>query len=172
MAKPLVFHLFSAMKNLILIRHAQAEPETFPKKDFDRNLDAEGINEAEKLAQFIVSQDAKPEIILCSPANRTMQTGQQIAECLSNLETIFKPVTKLYNAGLSILRDEILSYSGTERSIALVGHNPGISQVASYFSKSETFQLATASAVCISFDTDSWAEVRPASGHINWHFKP
>lgn len=158
------------MKNLILIRHAQAEPEMFPKRDFDRNLDNHGVNEAGKLAEFMFSRKEMPEAIVCSQANRTWQTGIAIAKLLKidNVHTSLK----LYNAGLQVLRDQISELDDALATIALVGHNPGISQAASYFSVNNSFQLATASAVCLSFEVNRWSLIQPASGKSKWYFTP
>ena len=152
------------MKELILIRHASAEQAEYPKRDFDRNLDSLGIAEAEKLGRFILSRDAKPEKILCSEAKRTMQTAEKIRTVLGLPEEVLQPSLKMYNSVISVLLDHIREQERTEYRLAIVAHNPEISQLASFLNKESQNHLPTAGAVCLSFDLKNWSEIKPATG--------
>ena len=160
------------MKELILIRHASAEQAEYPKRDFDRNLDSLGIAEAEKLSQFILDCDSRPEKILCSEANRTMQTAKKIMTGLGLPENVLLPTLKMYDAVISILVDQVTSKERTENRLAIVGHNPEISQLASYLNKENIGHLPTAGAVCLSFDLKNWSDIKPATGKVLWYFAP
>lgn len=160
------------MKQLILIRHALAEPEVYPKRDFDRNLEPLGIAEVEKLGRFILSKSERPEKVLCSSSVRTMQTAEQLASILGTNSEAISSSVKIYNAVVSVLRDQISLFSGPENCVALVAHNPGISQLASYLGSEDHFQLPTAGAVCFSFNVENWADIKPASGKLLWYFSP
>ena len=52
------------MKHLILIRHATAESENFLKKDFERDLEKSGVQEAINLGGFIKQKKFLIEMIL------------------------------------------------------------------------------------------------------------
>lgn len=160
------------MKQLIIIRHASAEPEVYPKRDFDRNLEPLGIAEAEKLGRFILSKSEKPEKILCSSAIRTMQTAEHLAQILNLEVDAIRTSVKMYNAIISVLKEQITQFDGAESCLALLAHNPGISQLASYLGSADHFQLPTAGAVCFSFNIENWAEIKPASGKLLWYFSP
>lgn len=63
------------MKKLVLIRHAEAEPETGNISDFDRNLTAAGKKDAAKMAAVLLNNTVAPEIMICSPAARALETA-------------------------------------------------------------------------------------------------
>ena len=160
------------MKQLILIRHAAAEPEVYPKLDFDRNLEPSGLAEAEKLGSFIRLQKILPQKILTSSAIRTMQTAERIRKILDLSSEFILPSIQMYNAIISVLKDQIISNGEPENCIALVAHNPGISQLASFLINGNHIQIPTAGAVCLTFQIENWAELKPASGKSLWYFSP
>jgi phosphohistidine phosphatase SixA len=66
------------MKEVILIRHAQAQQPASIFLDFGRNLDETGIRQSIELAQFLKEKGALPDIVLHSEAHRTTDTALQI----------------------------------------------------------------------------------------------
>ena len=62
------------MRELILLRHAHAEPATTGQSDLDRPLSPQGLAEAEAVARWLKEQGLVPDRGLCSPARRTRET--------------------------------------------------------------------------------------------------
>lgn len=159
------------MKNLILIRHSSAESEQFPFKDFDRRLTETGISETRKLAEFLSKSKIQPEKIVCSPAKRTFETAGIIVETLSIQHSVIE-IPALYNAGFQVLLQHIQSFGQDLNTIALVGHNPGISQIATVLSSNNPYQFSTASALCLEFKVESWSDLQSGLGKENWYYNP
>lgn len=102
------------------LRHADAEPDVAP--DFNRQLTAKGLEQAEKVGKFLVRYGLLPEVIISSPVVRAWQTARIVAQKLGNAEVAegrwlacgMDPETCL---------EELRPYTKTP-SILLVGHEP------------------------------------------------
>ena len=60
------------MKNLYLVRHANAYPSI--ENDKERILTPQGVKEVKAVAQKILQKDFAIDIVICSTATRTKQT--------------------------------------------------------------------------------------------------
>ena len=68
------------VRTLVLLRHAKAD-NPFGMADADRPLTERGLRDARAAGRWL-AQQALPELVLCSPARRTRQTWQAVAEQL------------------------------------------------------------------------------------------
>ena len=62
------------MRELILLRHAHAEPAAAGQADIDRPLSAQGLAEAEAAGRWLAAQGLVPDRVLCSPARRARES--------------------------------------------------------------------------------------------------
>ena len=85
------------MKHLILIRHAKSSWNNTYLTDFERPLAKRGIKDALLMEKFFFNTGFEPDLILCSPANRTQQTYDIIFNNTYRSTTIFE--NGLYHAG-------------------------------------------------------------------------
>lgn len=159
------------MRKIILIRHATAEPERYPLKDFDRNLDNTGMAEAGRLGKYFLAKKEVPDAIHYSSSNRTSQTAEILIKEAKLEATLTVPEPDLYNAGYLRLIEQIKFFGDDQYNVVMIAHNPGISQIATALSQ-DSYQLSPGSAVCLNFAVGSWSEVRSGSGKENWYFIP
>jgi len=120
----------SRLQQAILVRHAHADWPHYTGTDFDRPLTAQGLADARATATAIREAGHRPTLLLTSPALRTMQTTSIIAAALGLPETAVRPVGDLYNAGPETLAAELRKGFTSADVVALVAHNPGISELA------------------------------------------
>ena len=66
------------MRELILLRHAHAEPAENGLADIDRPLSPHGLAEAEAAGRWLLEQRLVPDRVLCSPARRTRETLEAV----------------------------------------------------------------------------------------------
>ena len=114
------------MRDLILLRHAHAEPAQPGQSDADRPLSLRGQAEAEAAAQWLKSHNAKPTRVLCSPARRTRETLERVLEALGYTEVRYEP--RIYDAAPGTLMAVLDEHADID-SVLMVGHNPGFEQV-------------------------------------------
>jgi phosphohistidine phosphatase len=119
------------MHQLILLRHAKAARETADISDHDRPLTAEGRRAASAMGQAMRKAGLSPDVVLVSSALRTQETldaleGAAVWEERPNIDTL----PGLYMATHTQIRDFLRDLPETVRSALVVGHNPGMQELA------------------------------------------
>ena len=115
------------MRELILLRHAHAEPATSNQADLDRPLSAEGLAEAEAAGRWLAEQKLVPDCVLCSPARRARETLEAVLGAVGYVDQRVEP--SIYDATPGTLIALADTHIQTER-LLMVGHNPGFEQLA------------------------------------------
>ena len=138
------------MRALTLLRHAQAEPQAASGEDVDRALSMDGRDQAMALGALLRAEDAVPDLVLCSAANRAVQTWKLTATALtgsgeqdeSSIDV--RRLPELYGAGPSELLELVRQIPPATTSVLVVGHEPVISHVASILAGPGSQEAATA----------------------------
>lgn len=144
------------MLQLYILRHAQAKSSS-AVGDFGRELTAAGRIQAAKAAEHfaeVLSAAEHPlDAVLASSATRTKQTADVLAQVID------APVSysqEMYLATESDLRLLIESLDDKCRSVLLVGHNAGVSDLVSYLSGTHC-GLGTAGVAHLDCPAESWS---------------
>jgi phosphohistidine phosphatase len=147
------------VKQLLLLRHAEAESAAAGTLDFDRALSARGRGEAEEAAEVISASHLSIDECLVSPARRSRETIAVITGRLGlNVPTELVPT--LYLAAPDALNEALHGARATSNTVLVVGHNPGISELASQLcGDAPGLTLRTAGLCQLTFATDSWDEL-------------
>ena len=156
------------MKKLLLIRHAKAEKET-SVKDFDRPLKYIGIQDAAFMADRLIENGIKPQLIIASPALRTKTTAEIFAEHFSLPDSEYNKA--IYEASQMALLRVVNAFPTGYDTVALVGHNPGIAQLL-YYLTGQVKEVHTCTATLIEFETDYWEEISEESGKMVYYSSP
>ena len=109
------------MPLLYLVRHAKAHP--IAESDRERELMAQGCEEAAKLGALFDDHWAQPDQIICSNATRTKQTLQAMEQAGLRCDNV-QIDDGLYNASAGYLLQEIARNSA--ESLMVIGHNPAM----------------------------------------------
>ena len=115
------------MRELILLRHAHAEPASAGQADLDRPLSPEGLAEAEAAGRWLAEQGLVPDCVLCSPARRTRETLEAVLGAIGYVEQRLEDA--IYEATSGTLAALADTHREAER-LLLVGHNPGLEHLA------------------------------------------
>jgi phosphohistidine phosphatase len=114
---------------VIIVRHAHADWPNHHGPDFERPLTARGLAEARETARAITDAGHRPTLLLASPACRTRQTAEILAEEFQLPQTAVRYVDSLYNASATTLESELRSAASPDHVVVLVAHNPGVSNL-------------------------------------------
>jgi phosphohistidine phosphatase len=109
----------------------------------------------------------QPELILCSTANRTMQTSSIYSEN-SQFKGKLLELPELYHAPASDILDIVLPYTPKYTRIMVIGHNMGISQLANMLSGTGCEELPTAGIAILDFEND----IEPYKGQLKAFLTP
>lgn len=153
------------MKHLILIRHADARNGQPGLRDFDRPLSTSGEREALATGKALLETPPLPELIVCSDAVRTASTARLVAEKIGLSASTIRPEHALYGGSYTALLHTIASLPNAHQCVALVGHNPSISELTAILSDDGTLiMMKTACAIRLDLPADSWHEAASQRG--------
>ena len=138
-------------------------------RDFDRPLSHRGQRDAPRIGDFL-AEHIEPDRVLVSPALRTRQTWDLVAERLHGQPDVdYAP--ELYHGAPHGMLDLIREQDDAYAAIMLVAHNPGTEDLAQNLSgsgnadalsrmagKYPTAGLAEIRVDCASWDTLEWGE--------------
>jgi len=156
---------------LTLIRHANAEWKDSNIPDFDRPLNKRGMSEAEGIGKILMEADLVPELMLASTAKRTQQTAEIVGRMLGLATRRVKLVEQLYLARAEVILAFVHQTGPKVHHLAIVGHNPGISELARGLAPedAQVTELATACACTLTFATETWLNLEgPAARAVRY----
>jgi phosphohistidine phosphatase len=165
------------MRRLMLLRHAKTENDAPSGRDRDRRLDNRGRGDAAEIGGWIGRHPPFPDSVMVSPAIRAHQTWEIAWEAMKELgpEPQVELVPELYGADPSQLLQTIRSTSATDpQALMLVGHNPGMHELALALAgrgdaagrKALADNLPTSGLAVFDFEIDDWADVAFRRGRL------
>lgn len=147
------------MKRLVLYRHAKAERHR--SADHSRELSARGRRDATTMAALWREANLGVDRVLLSTAERTRQTWSYTAAGLpgSDAPEVLL-LDSLYGASARELQEILGRHAGEAGSVCVVGHNPGLSQLAGWLGVRGAAlpRMRTGMAVVLEHAGAIWAE--------------
>jgi len=156
------------MLHLHLIRHAKAAVNSSSGRDIDRPLGPKGARQLQNLYDYFKKNKIQMSEINVSAAKRTRETYKGIKD-LFNGEAQYK--NELYLASKKELHQLVRSFNNSNKSVMIIGHNEGLSELASFY-VGDHIQLPTCAYMYIEFDLNSWDLVSADTGRIVEHYFP
>lgn len=147
------------VKDLYLIRHGQAEPQSANTKDVERQLTSKGYQDASKIGLYLKGKEFVPDIIIHSNSARTTETVNRINEQLGVDADHIESSEDIYEASARIILRVLSEIPAELRSAILVGHNPGITYIAEYITGADIGHVGTGGIVHIKIPFTSWSEI-------------
>ena len=116
---------------LYLIRHGVAAErgENYPD-DTKRPLTSKGIHRLRQEGKALVALDVTFDVILTSPLVRTRQTAEALAASFREPPPIVNSQALTPTGTLNAVIEELAKQSHRRKKIAVVGHEPGIGELA------------------------------------------
>ena len=168
-----------AMRRLMLLRHAKSDRSLPGMRDHERPLAARGRTAACRIGAYIAHHSLAPDRTLCSTAVRTRDTWALLAQALQKPPpTTFEG--RLYDATPAAILD-VLRETATEiHCLLLVGHNPGMQDVARALIASGDVEarerlrekFPTAGLAVIDFALDDWNKLHARAGRLDRFVTP
>jgi phosphohistidine phosphatase len=164
------------MRRLLLLRHAKAERLQSGGRDHDRILAKRGREDAAAVGAYLVRHKLIPDQALVSTSARTRETWGLIAKAFPRVPPAdFE--SAIYEAAPEAILQAIRASEPKAKTLLVVGHNPGIQQLAAILIASGDVEarqrlleeFPTSAFAAISFAADSWDGVHPNGGRLE-HF--
>ncbi len=116
------------MRQLLLLRHAKSSWDDPKLPDHARPLNARGRQAAGAMHRAMRELGLAPDVILVSSARRTLQTLEALGPW--DETPLIEPMDALYLASGPELLAVLNGVAETARSVLLLGHNPGLHDLA------------------------------------------
>lgn len=167
------------MKILTLLRHAKSSWDDPVSRDFDRPLNKRGRKAARVIGRAMRDEGLTFDAIIASPAVRVTETLRDVGDGYGRtLEP--DQDQDLYLASPAVLLERIHHVDDGVERLLVVGHNPGLEQLALLLTGSEanglrdevTLKYPTATLAEIRFDVDRWADVEAGGGALTRFIRP
>jgi len=144
---------------LILLRHGDAATDN--ATDHDRSLTKWGMVQAQTVSADILGGGWLPEHCLSSTARRAEQTAEWLSDTLPSMTRVTKGA--LYLASFNKVISVISGSNPTAATLAVVGHNPGLSDLV--FKLSGVWVvLGTANAALLQQSVFAWSDLDASQG--------
>lgn len=156
------------MRELILLRHAHAEPAAEGQADLDRPLTPLGLAEAQAAGRWLAQQKLVPDRVLCSPARRARETLAAVLESLGNVEQRLE--AEIYEGTPGTLSELADANRDCDR-LLMVGHNPGLERLAALMHSGQSGDyrgMPTSSVVVLGLPADATIEPGVATLSAFW----
>jgi phosphohistidine phosphatase len=162
----------------MLLRHAKTERAQPGERDRDRKLTKRGRSDAPLIGAYMTHHGLMPDLALVSPATRAQETWALLAKCFAKMPRAVSE-ERIYNAEPKKLMDLLTETEGA-KSLAVVGHNPGLHDLAVQLIASGDIEareriaegLPTSGLVVIDLPFDDWSRLHPHSGRLERFVSP
>ena len=153
-------------KRITLIRHAKSSWKYPGLTDFDRPLNGRGKRNAPFMGGVLRQKGESFDLLYSSPAKRAIKTAVAIAREVGYEPTAIQQSESLYHASDHTLFDFISAIDDTLDAVALVGHNPGLTDLANRMCGTEIDNIPTAGVVACEIPIELWRAFQPGDAQL------
>jgi len=157
-----------AVREIILLRHAHAEPAAAGQDDLARVLTLRGEAEADSAGAWLKQHGATPAQVLCSPAARARETCERVLAAIGYADV--RSDSRIYEATPAALI-RVLDEHADANPLLVVGHNPGLENLVALLTEGASDSgrgIPTAGVVWLTLPADAAIEPGTAQVHHFW----
>ncbi|HET7593535.1 MAG TPA: histidine phosphatase family protein [Rhodanobacteraceae bacterium] len=157
------------MRELLLLRHAEAMSAGPDGRDIERPLSLRGERQARAVGEWLADQPS-PDAVLCSAARRAQMTCDELSRFARIPSARLLP--DIYRASPGELLSLVEAHAPQARRAMIVGHNPGLEQLLALLTEGRSDAargLTPATLAWIAFDEDA---LEPGRGRLHALWTP
>jgi len=151
---------------LTLVRHAKSS-WSHDLDDFQRPLNRRGLRDCVRLRSVLAVRLARPDLVLASDAARAVQTCQVFGDALGVSGEATRFEHGLYEAGADALLSRVRDTDDGVSHLALVGHNPGLTDLYNRLCDEYLENLPTFGVAVLVLPAPGWAGVEEHSARLD-----
>ena len=146
------------MKLLTLIRHAKSSWKQTGMEDSARPLNRRGKSDAIDMGQRLAAIEFMPDVLISSPAKRARSTARRMGKEIGYEKSELVIEEGIYHATSEELLLIVRNLDDALDHVALVGHNPGFTDLSNFLSQDFVGEVPTCGVVQLQFAVSSWQE--------------
>ncbi|MGN6577815.1 MAG: SixA phosphatase family protein [Nocardioides sp.] len=154
-------------RTLVLVRHAKSD-WSHGLPDRERTLAPRGRRQAPEAGLWIREHLDPLDLAVVSPAVRARSTWELVAAQLGDVAT--RVDERVYAASAEELLEVVRGLPGRARTVALVGHNPGLEDLLELLT-GEWATMPTSALAVLELAGD-WADASSGSATLTWSGRP
>jgi phosphohistidine phosphatase len=152
-------------RRLYLLRHAKSSWDDPGLSDHDRPLAKRGRRATRALRPYLREHEIAPELVLCSTARRARETLERIEPALG--APTVRHESALYAASAEALLDRLRDVPDAVTSVMLIGHSPGIEELADTLTGSPVgARFPTAALATLELVGARWGDSGPGTAKL------
>lgn len=160
------------MKRVIIVRHAKSVPFGYDN-DFYRDLTERGEDDATKISAKLQSLGVTPDLVIASPATRTMHTASIFCQNLEYDPIKIRQINEFYEGVTTQGFIEILqNLAESVQTVLVFGHNPTVYYLVYNLVKYFNSDMPTCSTVALDFQVEKWQEVSARGAQVAFQITP
>ncbi|MCW5750943.1 MAG: histidine phosphatase family protein [Alphaproteobacteria bacterium] len=167
------------MKTVYVLRHAKSAWDQTDLADHERPLNRRGREACESLASHVRRHHVEPALVLCSTARRARQTLDELTRHLGR-QWPAEYRDDLYLAEARHMLAILRGLPDGQPSVMLVGHNPGMAELAEQLCRRPERQrlealgakFPTGALATFVFEVARWRDVAPGQGRLDSYVTP
>ncbi|MFW7377571.1 MAG: SixA phosphatase family protein [Oligoflexus sp.] len=144
-------------KQAVILRHAQATSPASAPTDEERPLTEAGKRQALLLGQQWAKMSWFPDLVIVSPAKRTLETLAAVEEGLGRNDLNRNVYPNFYLGGHHEMMVAMAQMKQDYERLLLIGHNPGWSDAIAYLTEQY-----------LSMETGQAIEILPLDCQLDW----
>jgi phosphohistidine phosphatase len=160
------------MKRLFLLRHGKADRPFGMLTDKERPLLPRGREEVAQMCRKLLKKGMNPQAIISSTALRALQTAETAAMELGHDPAGVILAEAIYGAEVDELGVLLRMQDNNLDSLMLVGHNPGLEELAELLASDYHGHLPTGGIIALKLAAADWNETRPGCAVLIRTFFP
>lgn len=150
------------MRTLLVLRHAKSDWNDGTLPDHDRPLNQRGRRDAPRVGDALAARGLIPDLVITSDAVRARETTEAVVRA-SGYAGDVQSAPLLYLAAPDDICAVLRTVEAVEaRTIMIVGHNPGFSELVTKLT-GEAVDLATATLAHVVLPIDRWTDLHPTT---------
>jgi len=162
------------MRRLMLLRHAKSDWAASGAGDHERPLSARGRETAPRMGAYMARHALVPDLVIASTAARVGQTLDLLLPAFDKAPRVVAD-RRLYEGEADALLAVIKETPRAAHSLLLVGHNPGLAELAVLLMAAGDVEarqrliekFPTAALAVIDFALDDWTKLHPKAGRLD-----
>jgi phosphohistidine phosphatase len=160
-----------------VLRHAKSSWAEDDQPDRERPLAPRGRKAARRVAAYLRDHGVRPDVVLCSPAERTRLTLELIQPELGDgVEVLLED--DLYGASANQLLARLRRLPDSAGTVMIVGHNPGVQELVVLLARDGALRtrarghFPTAALATLDLPLDAWTGLQPATAELVTYVVP
>jgi len=152
------------LKKLIIIRHSKSSWKDLSLGDFHRPLNKRGKTDGPIMANFLSSKINKICFLHSSSSVRTFETSKFFIDRIKFNK--IKYDDSLYHSSSFSILNMIRNYSDNFSSVAIIAHNPGLTNLINELTNIDLDNLPTTGIAEIDFNCLKWNNVSSKNSNL------